>query len=103
WGVSEQIIRDLGIKYGEVASVRLPLDFEGRTRGFGFIEYNDEECAQKAIDGINGYELDGRQLRAAEASGTRSEGGGGRGGRGGRGRFSRGFGSGFGRRDTSEW
>ena len=33
WGTSEQILRDLGTKYGEVAAVRLPLDFEGRVRG----------------------------------------------------------------------
>jgi len=110
WSSNEQILRDLGTKYGEVSSVRLPLDFEGRVRGFGFIEYDNEESAQKAIDNINGYELDGRQLRAAEASGPRNnneDGGFGRGSRPGRGRFSRGFGGGFGRgfggRDNSEW
>ncbi|CAG8465968.1 15981_t:CDS:2 [Funneliformis caledonium] len=69
WGVNEQMLRDLGTKYGEVASVRLPMDFEGRPRGFGFIEYNDEEVAQKALESINGYEYEGRQLRAEEASG----------------------------------
>ncbi|CAI2172227.1 5796_t:CDS:2 [Funneliformis geosporum] len=85
WSVNEQMLRELGTKYGEVASVRLPLDFEGRARGFGFIEYNDEEVAQKALESINGYEYEGRQLRAEEASGPRY---------GGRG---------FGNRDNSEW
>jgi RNA recognition motif-containing protein len=102
WSSNEQILRDLGTKYGEVSSVRIPLDVEGRVRGFGFIEYDNEESAQKAIENINGYELDGRQLRAAEASGA---------GRGfGRGQFGRdrgGFGGGysrrFGGRDKSEW
>ncbi|RIA96058.1 hypothetical protein C1645_755907 [Glomus cerebriforme] len=108
WSSNEQILRELGTKYGEVSSVRLPLDFEGRVRGFGFIEYDNEESAQKAIENINGYELEGRQLRAAEASGPRNnEGGGfGRGARGGRGRFGRGFGGfgrGFGGRENSEW
>ncbi|RGB42289.1 hypothetical protein C1646_596529, partial [Rhizophagus diaphanus] len=63
WSSNEQILRDLGTKYGEVSSVRLPLDIEGRVRGFGFIEYDNEESAQKAIENINGYELEGRQLR----------------------------------------
>ena len=112
WSSNEQMLRELGTKYGEVTSVRLPLDFEGRVRGFGFIEYNDEETAQKALENINGYEYEGRQLRAEEASGPRNyEGnsfGGGRGFRGGgRGRFGRGgggVGRGFGgNRDNSEW
>ncbi|GBC02192.1 hypothetical protein RclHR1_00450027 [Rhizophagus clarus] len=110
WGTNEQGLRDLGTKYGEVSSVRLPLDVEGRVRGFGFIEYDNEESAQKAIENINGYELDGRQLRAAEASNSRDNGGFGR-GRFGRGRvgraggFSGGYGRGFGSRDNSnsEW
>jgi RNA recognition motif-containing protein len=101
WGTSEQILRDLGTKYGEVAGVRLPLDFEGRVRGFAFIEYNSEDSAQKAIENINGYELDGRQLRAAEASGNRNNDGGGFRGRGrGRGGFGGGFG---GNRDNLGW
>lgn len=108
WSSNEQILRDLGTKYGEVSSVRLPLDIEGRVRGFGFIEYDNEESAQKAIENINGYELEGRQLRAAEAAGSRNNSGIGR-NRFGRGRVGRaGFGGeyggrGFGGRDNSEW
>lgn len=56
----------------------------GRSRGFGFVEMNDAEEAQKAISGLNGKELDGRALTVNEArpQGNRG-GGGGRGGRGG--------------------
>lgn len=57
----------------------------GRSRGFGFVEMNDAEEAQKAIGGLNGKELDGRALTVNEArpQGNRGGGGGGRGGRGG--------------------
>lgn len=107
WSSNEQILRDLGTKYGEVSSVRLPLDIEGRVRGFGFIEYDNEESAQKAIENINGYELEGRQLRAAEAAGSRNSSGFGRNrfgrGRVGRAGFGGEYGRGFGGRDNSEW
>lgn len=54
--------------YGEVSSVRLMTDREtGRPRGFGFVEMADKESGQAAIDGLNGYELEGRKLVVNEA------------------------------------
>lgn len=48
---------------GEVASARVISDREsGRSKGFGFVEYTDEANNQKAIDGLNGKELDGREI-----------------------------------------
>ncbi len=57
----------------------------GRSRGFGFVEMNDAEEAQKAIGGLNGKEFEGRALTVNEARPQANRGGGGRGGyRGGR-------------------
>jgi nucleolin len=48
-------------QYGDVKEVFLPTDYEGRPRGFGFVSMEDED-AVKAIEGMNGAELDGRTL-----------------------------------------
>jgi len=48
---------------GEVSSARVVTDREtGRSKGFGFVEYTDEANNQKAIDELNGKELDGRAI-----------------------------------------
>ena len=66
----------------KVEEVKLITDRDtGRLRGFGFVEMGSSEDADKAIQELNGYELDGRALTVNEAR-ERSQGGGGR-GRGG--------------------
>lgn len=61
--------------------------FSGRSKGFGFAEFDTPEQAQQAIDVLNGQELNGRALRVSKAQKMRPRkegfGGGGRGGYGG--------------------
>ena len=69
--------------FGEVTSVRIITDREtSRSRGFGFAEFANADDAKKAIDGLNGKEVDGREVRVAEAKEReeRPRGGGGGGG-----------------------
>ena len=89
---------------GTVSSVNIIMDkFTGRSRGFGFVEMNNAQEAQAAIERFNGHELQGRALTVNEAKpqesrsggGSRSFGGGGGGG-GGRGGFGKGGGGGGG-------
>lgn len=48
---------------GEVTSARVVTDRDtGRSKGFGFVEFADEASNQKAIDELNGKELDGRAI-----------------------------------------
>ncbi len=48
---------------GEVASAKVIMDkFSNRSKGFGFVEFADEANNQKAIDELDGKELDGRTL-----------------------------------------
>ena len=55
-------------QYGEVASAKVILDRDtGRSRGFGFVEMNDDNAADQAIQGVNGQEIDGRTLNVNEA------------------------------------
>ncbi|PWA25388.1 hypothetical protein CCH79_00005211, partial [Gambusia affinis] len=88
-------------KYGTIEKVDVIRDKEtGRSRGFGFVKYDNVEDAKDALDAMNGKTLDGRAIRVDEAGkGGRSRGGfssGPRGGRfnsGGRGGRGRGFSS----------
>ena len=76
-------LRDLFAEHGEVQDCVIPVDRDsGRSRGFGFVDMADEE-ARNAITALDGYDMDGRQLRVNEARPRGSGGGGGGGYRGG--------------------
>jgi len=84
----EQTIRNLFEKYGEVSEVKLIKDkYTDELRGFGFIEMPSKSDAQKAIQEVNGTELEDCTLTVNEArprtdrSGGRQRGGGNRGSR----------------------
>ncbi len=53
---------------GKVVDAKVPTDREtGRPRGFAFVEFEDEDAAQKSIGLLNGKDLKGRPLRVNEA------------------------------------
>ena len=53
---------------GEVERARVATDRDtGRSRGFGFVTFVDEANNQKAVDELNGKELDGRALNISLA------------------------------------
>lgn len=88
-----------------VANVTLVRDrFSGQPRGFGFVEINNDEEADRAIQGLNGQDFMGRNIVVNEArppregggGGGRPGGGGGRPGGGGRGGYGGGGGGGRG-------
>ncbi|MGL4779620.1 MAG: RNA recognition motif domain-containing protein [Bacteroidales bacterium] len=61
-------LRQLFQEYGEIASAKVMTDREtGRSRGFGFVEMEDEEAAKKAIAELNQAEYDGRVINVNEA------------------------------------
>jgi RNA recognition motif-containing protein len=100
FNATEDQVRALFAAHGTVESVALPTDREtGRPRGFGFVEMNSSDAA-RAIQAVNGKDLDGRALRVNEAQDKpRTGGGGGRpggGGGGGRGGYGGGGGGGGG-------
>jgi RNA recognition motif-containing protein len=81
-------------EHGQVARAQVITDKEtGRSRGFGFVEMNDDAEAQKAIDALNGQAFRGRVLTVNEARAREERGAGGRGGRGG---YGGGYGGGSG-------
>jgi len=92
--------------FGAVSSSRVISDkFTGRSRGFGFVEMDNNEEADKAIAALNGKDVEGRALKVSEAQpradkprGGGFGGGGGGFGGGGGGGYGGGGGGGGGRR-----
>ena len=68
YNTTEDGLRNLFSGFGSVASAKIIFDREtGNSKGFGFIEMGSDEEANAAIAGVNGRELDGRQIRVNEA------------------------------------
>lgn len=99
---TEDQLKELFAQAGTVESARIITDkYSGRSKGFAFIEMSSVEEAQKAIQTLNKYELDGRALAVSEArpQEDRPRFGGGRGGsndgggrfQGGRGGYTGGY------------
>ena len=85
--------------YGAVASVKIITDREtGRSKGFGFVEMDDDEEAREAIEGLNQADMQGRPMKVNEARPRNSGGDSRRGGGGGYGGGNRGGGYGGGNR-----
>jgi heterogeneous nuclear ribonucleoprotein A1/A3 len=82
WATDDVSLRAAFEEYGPVTDAKVILDRDtGRSRGFGFVTYADDESATEAIAGLDGQELDGRRIRVNIAQ-ERERGGGGGGGRG---------------------
>lgn len=95
FSITEGSLSDLFASYGAVDSVKLITDRDsGRSKGFGFVELASDEEADRAINELNGREVEGRAINVSEArpQAPRTGGGFGGGGGGGRGGFGGGGG-----------
>ncbi|XP_042492314.1 glycine-rich RNA-binding protein GRP1A-like [Macadamia integrifolia] len=100
WVTDDQALERAFSQYGEIIESKIISDREtGRSRGFGFVTFRDEQSMRDAIEGMNGQDLDGRNITVNQAQ-TRGGGGGGGGGyRSGGGGGYGGGGGGYGRRE----
>ncbi|KAG6410779.1 hypothetical protein SASPL_128848 [Salvia splendens] len=99
WATTEQSLEQAFSQYGQVVDSKIINDREtGRSRGFGFVTFNEEQSMRDAIDAMNGQDLDGRSITVNEAQSRGGGGGGGGGFRGPR-RDGGGNGGGYGRRE----
>jgi RNA recognition motif-containing protein len=65
---SEDTLRTLFAEYGEIASVNLITDrYTGQSRGFAFVEMSTEQAAQEAMSGLNGKQVDEREIKVDKA------------------------------------
>src|SRR5438094_261628 len=68
YATTDAQLQEIFSAHGTVESARVITDkFTGRSRGFGFVEMASSEEAQRAIQALNGTDLDGRNLTVNEA------------------------------------
>ena len=80
YSVTDARLQEIFSSHGAVESARVISDkFTGQSRGFGFVEMSSGSEAQRAIESLNGTQLDGRTLTVNEAKpmARRDNGGGG--------------------------
>lgn len=83
YSTTSETLEDLFNEYGSVSSCKIIMDREtGRSKGFGFVEMDDEDEAINAIEALNDSDLDGRTIvvKKANPPQKKSFGGGNRGG-----------------------
>lgn len=65
---TDDSLKEFFSQLGEVAYAKVVIDRDtNRSKGFGFVEYSDEANNQKAVDDLNGKELDGRAINVTLA------------------------------------
>ncbi len=66
--VKESELQEIFENYGKVSSVKIITDkYSGRSKGFGFVEMENDEEAAKAIEGLNGTSVKEREIVVNEA------------------------------------
>ncbi len=87
WSIDSSRLEELFQAFGGVRSAEVMMDrVTGRSRGFAFVEMEDDSATNAAIEGLNGKDVDGRPLvvnEARERTARPSDGGRDRGSRGG--------------------
>lgn len=92
WSLGEDDIRELCEPFGELVDVRLITEpRSGRSKGFAFVEFAEEDAAKAALEELNEKEVDGRNLfvKVAQPKKPRTDFGGGNRGGDRRGGFQR--------------
>ena len=69
WATETDNLRSVFSRFGNVTDAIVMRDREtGRSRGFGFVTFSNDEEAEAAIHGMNDQELDGRRIKVDRAS-----------------------------------
>ncbi|XP_024532855.1 glycine-rich RNA-binding, abscisic acid-inducible protein [Selaginella moellendorffii] len=90
WSTTDRSLETAFRPYGSIIEAKVVFDREtNRSRGFGFVTFEDEESMENAIRKMHNQELEGRSITVSKAEPPRSGGGGGGGGGGGRDRGDR--------------
>lgn len=67
YSVNDQSLGEAFASYNPASATVINDKFTGRSRGFGFVEIEDDATATKAVEEMNGKEVDGRALVVNEA------------------------------------
>ncbi|TQD86209.1 hypothetical protein C1H46_028226 [Malus baccata] len=68
WSTSDRSLREAFEKFGKLVEAKVVVDkFSGRSRGFGFVTFDDKKAMEEAIEEMNGLDLDGRTITVDKA------------------------------------
>ncbi|KAK1300784.1 Glycine-rich RNA-binding protein 7 [Acorus calamus] len=68
WSTSDRGLKGAFEKFGHVVDAKVALDrISGRSRGFGFVTFDDKKAMEEAIEEMNGFDLDGRPINVEKA------------------------------------
>ncbi len=68
YSVTDNDLRAAFAEFGEVASAKIIMDrYSGRSKGFGFVEMDDDSAAEEAIKSLDDSDMQGRKLRVNQA------------------------------------
>ncbi|KAM7401493.1 hypothetical protein PAMP_016802 [Pampus punctatissimus] len=69
FNITEEMLRGIFEPFGRIESIQLMMDSEtGHSKGYGFITFADADCAKKALDQLNGFELAGRPMKVGHVT-----------------------------------
>ncbi|KAM4583317.1 RNA-binding protein 39-like [Fundulus diaphanus] len=69
FNITEEMLRGIFEPFGRIENIQLMMDSEtGRSKGYGFITFADAECAKKALEQLNGFELAGRPMKVGHVT-----------------------------------
>ncbi|KAL6112309.1 rbm39 [Pungitius sinensis] len=69
FNITEEMLRGIFEPFGRIESIQLMMDSDTRqSKGYGFITFADAECAKKALDQLNGFELAGRPMKVGNVT-----------------------------------
>ena len=74
FSVDQDKLKELFSEFGDITEAVVISDkYSGRSKGFGFVTFAEDAFAQKAIEAMNGKDLEGRPLKVNEAKPMNSE------------------------------
>lgn len=74
WNVRDKELKEAFAPHGTVEEAVVIMDrMKNRSKGFGFVTMSTEEEAQKAMEALNGQEIDGRAVNVSEAREEKKE------------------------------
>ncbi|XP_072818912.1 probable RNA-binding protein 23 isoform X5 [Vicugna pacos] len=69
FNITEDMLRGIFEPFGKIDNIVLMKDSDtGSSKGYGFITFSDSECAQRALEQLNGFELAGRPMRVGHVT-----------------------------------
>ncbi|GAB2270567.1 Glycine-rich RNA-binding protein rz1a [Dionaea muscipula] len=68
WSTTDRDLKEAFEKFGHLVEAKVVLDkFSGRSRGFGFVSFDEKRAMEEAIEAMNGMDLDGRSISVEKA------------------------------------